>query len=186
MDNVVPFPLKGIISAGQIMPFEEFYEKYSAEVLYYLQKKTGNREISEDLHSEIFLYCYEHYSSYDSKKSAQSTWLYLITNSRLKNYYRSRRETVEWSELEEFLFDEKIDLDHSVYLEEIRSALAIAIRKLSDVQQKVILMRFFKNREFEEIARELGTSPGNIRVIQTRALAKLREECRANGLKIED
>ena len=186
MNNIVQFPSRDNKSVEKILSFEDFYNKYSDEVFYYLQKKIGNREMAEDLHSEIFLYCYEHYSSYDPQKSAQPTWLYLVTNSRLKNYYRSRRETVEWSELEEFLFDERIDMDRAVYLEELRAAITVAVKKLSDIQQKVILMRYFKNREFEDIARELETTPGNIRVIQSRALAKLRDVCKATGLTIED
>ena len=186
--DIIPFPKakKNLKEEAVIPPFEEFYNRYSSEVLYYLQKKTGNRVTAEDIHSESFLYCYEHYDSYDPEKSSLSTWLYLIVNSRLKNYYRGRRETVEWSELEEFLFDDQIDLERGVFLEELRDTLADAIRTLSEPQQKVIMMRFFGQREFEDIARELGTTAGNVRVMQTRALAKLARECQTAGLSAED
>ena len=169
----------------QKMTFETFYNKYSQEVYRYLLGKIGQKEIAEDIASESFLYCYEHYESYDPQKSAVSTWLYLVVNSRLKNYYRGRKETVEWSELEDYLFDDQPDLDRSIYLEELRDVLATCINSLSEVQQQVIVKRFFQHREFDEIATELGISSGNVRVIQSRALAKLRKDCSAKGLSLE-
>ena len=185
MSIIIFTPPGGEKTQKKEMLFEEFYNRYYQEVYWYLLRKTSQKEIAEDIASESFLYCYEHYSSYDPSKSAISTWLYLVVNSRLKNYYRDRKETVEWSELEEFLFDDQPDLDRTVYLEELKRELASCIEQLSDIQQKVIIMRFFNHLEFEEIARELGTSSGNVRVIQSRALAKLREKCGARGLTLD-
>ncbi len=184
--SIISFPTGKRTSQSNTISFEEFYEKYSSEILFYLIKKTGNKEAAEDLASEAFLYCYEHFDSYDPNKSAISTWLYLVVNSRLKNYYRNQKETVDLSELEEFLFDDQPDLNKAVYLEEMRNTLAVAIKSLSEMQQKVIIMRFFGHREFDEIAQELGTSSGNVRVIQTRALSKLCKECQTLGLSVED
>ena len=187
MELVSPFAPDVRNTDRQKIPFEDFYNRYSGEVFGYLLKKTGSADSAEDLTSEIFLYCFEHYESYDPEKSALSTWLYLVVNSRLKNHYRDRKETVDWSELEEVLFSDVPDMERAVFLDEMRVTLAACIREsLSEVQQKVILMRFFGNRDFADIALELGTSAGNVRVIQTRALAKLCKSCREAGLSVED
>lgn len=162
---------------AEVPPFEEFYRQYYAQVFGYVQKRLCSREASEDFCSDVFVYCFEHYQSYDPKRSKLSTWLYLIVNSRLKNYYRDKRETVEFGELENVLFDDSDVMDRAVYAEQLRSFLAKALLDLNEKQRKAVVMRFFQNLEYSEIADELGVSAGNARVILSRALDKLAESC---------
>ena len=157
-------------------PFETVYEKYYTSVLRYLQKKTGNLQDAEDLAAETFLYCFRNYERYDPEKSAVSTWLFLAANSRLKNYYRDRREHADFSELEEYLFAEEADMERAVFLEELRGVMSDMLRKLPERQQKAVVMRFFQQKDFREIAAEMETTPGNARVILARALDKLEKE----------
>jgi len=171
--KVIPFP--GIEKSEKI-PFEQVYEKYYSEVLHYAQRKMGSFHDAEDLVGDSFFYCYQHYEQYDPAKSSITTWLYLIVNSRIKNYYRDRKEHVDYSELEEVLFSDEPDLDRAVYLEELRQYLSDALTVLSEKQQKAVILRYFQNKEFSEIAETLDTTPGNIRVILSRALDKLENE----------
>ena len=84
-------------------PFEDLYRQYWSGMLFYCIRKTGDRENAEDLVSDTFLYCFDHYDSFDPGKSAVSTWLYMVLNSRIKNYYRDRRESVDLTTLENLL-----------------------------------------------------------------------------------
>ena len=167
------FPGKG---TRQKPPFESVYEDYYQAIVRYLAKHTGNLQDAEDLAAETFLYCYQNYDHYDPEKSAVTTWLYLVAGSRLKNHYRDRKEHVELSELEEHLFVEETDMERAAYLEELRRMLAAKLQRLPERQQKVIVMRFFQEKEFDEIAATIGTSPGNVRVILSRALDKLEKD----------
>ena len=76
---------------GQQPDYETFYRENYTRVLNYVYKKISHKEDAEDLTSEVFLYCYRHYDDYDPSKGKRSTWLYLITNSRIKNYYRDHQ-----------------------------------------------------------------------------------------------
>lgn len=71
--------------------FDMLFEKYHENVFRYINKKIDNYYDAQDLTSEAFTYCYQHYGDYDPEKSAVSTWLYLIVNSRIKNYYRDKK-----------------------------------------------------------------------------------------------
>ena len=154
-------------------PFESVYEDYYQGVLRYLLKHTGKMQDAEDLAAETFLYCYQNYDSYDPAKSSIPTWLYLVAGSRLKNYYRDRKEHVEISELEERLFAEESDMERAAWLDELRRMLAEQMQTLPKRQQKAIVMRFFQNKSTDEIAAALDVSPGNARVLLSRALDKL-------------
>lgn len=154
-------------------PYEVFYSENYQRVLHYVRSKIGNDEDAEDLVSEIFLYCYKHYEDYDPEKSSITTWLYLILNSRVKNYYRDHVAFADYEAVADTMQDLSIDMDEGVYLEQLHSALMKAIGTLPDRQQKIVMMRYFQNYSSEEIAKRLGITSGNVRVQLSRALDKL-------------
>lgn len=158
---------------GQQPDYGTFYRDNYNRALNYVYKKISHKEDTEDLTSEVFLYCYRHYSEYDPSKGKLSTWLYLITNSRIKNYYRDHVISEDYDEISETLQDLGIDLDRGIYLEQLRDRLLHAISQLSERQQTIVKMRYFENRSGEEIAQQLGITPGNVRVLLSRAIDKL-------------
>ena len=119
-------------------PFEAVYEEYYLQILRYTQRKVGNRQDAEDLTGDALFYCYQNYESYDPAKSTVKTWLYLVVNSRIKNYYRDKKSTAEYSELNEWLFRDEPDMERAVYLEQLPIWMARAIRQLQERQQKVL------------------------------------------------
>ena len=170
--NVVEFPRKQV----ERLPFEEVYKQYYSEVVYYIRGKLNNYHDAEDLAGDVFFYCYQNYEKYDPNRSSFATWLYLIVNSRLKNYYRDRKQTVDFSELEEWMFMDEPDMERAIYLEELRKFVADRLASLPEKQRKVVQMRYFQEREFNEIADEMGTTAGNARVILSRAMDRLEKE----------
>jgi RNA polymerase sigma-70 factor (ECF subfamily) len=50
-----------------------------------------------------------------------------------------------------------------------------AVRKLTDDQQQVIILRFFQGFSHDETAAIMGRSSGAVRVLQNRALKSLRK-----------
>ena len=153
--------------------YEDFYAAHYNQVLNYTRNKVTVAEDAEDLVSDVFLYCYHHYENYDPEKSSMTTWLYLILNSRIKNYYRDHVTYADYEVVSDVMQDESIDLDQGVYLEQLHSFIMKAIRSLPQRQQTIITMRYFEDRSTEEIATALGITPGNVRVLLSRALDKL-------------
>ena len=153
--------------------YEEFYSGNYRRVLSYVKNKISNNEDAEDLVSEVFLYCYNHYENYDPDKSSITTWLYLIVNSRVKNYYRDHIAFADYESVSETIQDLSIDLDQGVYIEQLHSAIMSAIKTLPERQQRIVQMRYFQNYSNEEIAKVLGITPGNVRVLLSRSLTKL-------------
>jgi len=52
--------------------------------------------------------------------------------------------------------------------------LAACLRTLAERERTVVVLTFFTDRSGEEVAKELGLSPGNVRIIRHRALGRLR------------
>lgn len=136
--------------------------------------KMPNENDAMDLAGEIFIYCFEHYDSFDPEKSSTATWAFLVANSRLKNYYRDRKSATDISELEDFLFADPTDMDKAIFLTQLRGKMADALDSLPEKQRTIVILRYFKEKSFEEIAEKYQTTPGNIRVILSRTLERLR------------
>lgn len=162
-----------LLPKSEIPPYEEFYTQNHSRVLHYVKGKLISPEEAEDLTSEVFLYCYSHYDSYDPSKSSLTTWLYLVVNSRLKNYYRDHVPAADFEEVAITLSDDTVDLDRGIYLEQLHSALMTALAQLPERQRQIVMLRYFENKSGEEIAQRLGISPGNVRVLLSRAVDKL-------------
>lgn len=157
--------------------YEEFYSDHFQRAVQYINKKIGNMEDAQDLASDVFLYCYAHYEDYDPAKSAITTWLYLIVNSRIKNYYRDAKSNVDIDELAGVLPADGTDMDHCLYLEQVRIRLSQAIAQLPERQRRIVRMSYFEEKNSKEIAQILGMTPVNVRVQLSRALNTLEKHC---------
>lgn len=166
-----------LISHNPKPKYESFYEENYKRVFFYIQKKIDNIEDAEDLASEVFLYCFTHYEEYNPDKSSIITWLYMIVNSRIKNYYRDHKIHVDLDSMSGFLQDESIDLDSGIFIEQLHNSLMTAIHKLPERQQNIVLMRYFEEKSSDEIAKIMNLSPGNVRVLLSRALDTLERYC---------
>jgi RNA polymerase sigma-70 factor (ECF subfamily) len=90
------------------------------------------------------------------------------------DYYRQKKTTIDLSEVENTLEYETNVLD-LVSLQEKQKILLKLLKELTTEQQQIIKLKFFEDLENSEIAVILEKSEGAIRVIQHRALIKLKE-----------
>ena len=77
------------------------------------------------------------------------------------------------------------DMIKSIYLSEMRSALAFALETLNDTQKQIVIKKYFNGLSSNEIADELKLTPVNVRVQLTRALKKLRDYFEEHNYKWE-
>ena len=157
------------------MSFEEFYQQYYLNACIYVTRKTGNSHDGEELACAVFMYCYQHFSEYDPSKASIGTWLYVIMNSRLKNYYRDKKETVDIEALGDTLQSDSDDMERAVEIQEDRRRIAEALKILPETQRAIVVYRYFKDLSSAETAEILGISEGNVRTQLSRALAKMRQ-----------
>lgn len=155
--------------------FEEYYKTYYSQIYRYILKKISNPSDAEDITMETFASCYKNFESFDSKKASFSTWIYVIANNKLKNYYRDQKFSEELDEniISQFNFED--DILTATYISEMRKELAVALNQLPEIQKTIVIHKFFNNKTANDIALIVGLSPGNVRVQLSRALKKLKE-----------
>lgn len=164
-----------MISNMEAMSFDDFYKKNYLLVFRYIKKKIFSAEDAEDLASVVFTYCYQNWDRYDASKASLSSWLFMIVNSRLKNYYRDKKTFVDYDSLSFLIGDTQDSLDQALMLDSTRQELAAALKQLPEKQSQLIIYKYFMNLSDSEIADRLMMSVGNVRVTCHRVLKRLSE-----------
>jgi len=161
---------------GEAEAFGALYDRYLTPIYRYIFLRVGsNKANAEDLTHQVFLSAWQNIKSYEFQGFPFSSWLYRIAHNAVIDYYRTSKTHIDINALSPTELvespDFQIELDKRADLAKIKSAIA----KLETDQQSVIIMKFVNDLTNKEIAKILGKSEGAVRVIQHRALKKLKD-----------
>ena len=159
---------------------EQFTKQWSAServIRLYLNSAIYNRADAQDVLQRVALCAYQKYDEYDASQSFQG-WLFGIAKFEVLGYFRNlgRNPEVIDSEISERLADNMEDQSEAISREddERREKLEKLLTQLPEKAQELVRLRFFENREYDEIARLLNTNEGAVRTALSRIIAKLR------------
>ncbi|MCC7522713.1 sigma-70 family RNA polymerase sigma factor [Candidatus Uhrbacteria bacterium] len=163
--------------------FGRLYDQYVTSIYRFVYLKVPTREIAEDVTSETFLRFWQ--AVLDSQDILNiRAYLYRIARNLVVDYYRKQESTEPISGSVTFS-DENTSTDHEgelsdrsrhVRLIEARADLQIVldrIGRLKEDYQDVLKLRLIDGLAFGDIAKIIGKSAGNVRVIYHRALKAL-------------
>lgn len=179
MGDVIAFQKKNVLT------FEVAYEQFYEKILAFFCRKISNRADAEDLTEEVFTYCYKNWSSYDPEKASLSTWIYLVANSRYKNYCRDHKMFVDIDERVDIADETFDDMEKALYVQELRRVLNNALENLTDRQRKIVVLKYFEGLGTDEIAGLLQSTPNNVRVQLSKALKNMKKILAEKGINID-
>jgi RNA polymerase sigma-70 factor, ECF subfamily len=168
--------LKEILQKAQDGDTEAFaliYDHFGPKIYKFIYFRVGHKEIAEDVLSDTFVKGWQKINHVTSP-AALSAWLYQIAKNNIIDYYRIKKETVALEDVQDFLEDE-VDPVDATNLNIQQKQLLEFLKELPEEQQEVIKYKFFEDLSNEEIAYVMGKNEGAIRVIQHRAISKLKE-----------
>lgn len=150
---------------------EQIYAQYYSKVFGYLISKTNNKELAEDLASEVFLKVMEKLDSFDESKASISTWIYTITHNKLIDYYRGIKpiDSLE----EDVPYEESMEDD--ILKNETLEMLAAALEKLGEREREIIVLRYYSGKTLREIADTLRISYSYVKVMHNKAMSELKK-----------
>jgi len=163
--------------------FEEVYNRYYLPVYRYFFKRLSNKELCEDLTSDVFYSCLKKYDTYDSSKASVATWIYSVAGNKLKNFYRDKKEHVSIDDSNSFIdLPDNTDMDGAVFLTQMKEHLTAALETVSELEATIVKLSYFSGMNSDEIALSVGKSAGNVRVILSRTVKKLAVYFEDNGI----
>ena len=157
---------------GEARCFAEIIDRYASRYYGYFYRLTGNNDISDELLSELFVKLVEKIGSY--KGGSFESWLFKIASNIFHDHLRTkqRRKKLLESQLVEF---ETGTIEPKQSDGELGDKLQIQLGRLDEDTRELIMLRFYSQLSFKEIAQIRSEPIGTTLAKTHRALKKLRE-----------
>jgi RNA polymerase sigma-70 factor (ECF subfamily) len=162
---------------------EALYRRHLRPLYTFIYSKVGNREAAEDLTSEVFTKALTHLDRTREEHSIVA-WLYRVARNAVIDYWRAGHGACVIA-LEEARMTRPSPPAPDAGRQEQTAARARALlARLPEHYRAVLSYRLLDGLSVAETAGCMGTSEGNVKILQHRALkraAELREEDPVDG-----
>ena len=161
--------------AGDEAALAELYKLYFPRVYRYILARMGNPYDAEDLTEEVFLRVLHAIERFQWREAPFSAWLFRIAHNAVISQRRKEGARGRSSPLSEALPMDSQGPDEMVENRLALNEIMKAAETLPEAQRRVISLRFAAGLTVAETARAMGKGEGNVKVIQHKAIAKLRD-----------
>ncbi|MGO9520550.1 MAG: RNA polymerase sigma factor [Candidatus Korobacteraceae bacterium] len=168
-----------LVEAAQKNParFGDLYQLHFELVYAFVARRVGNRDVAEDLTSEVFHKALESLPRFEWRGVPFGAWLLKIAaNAIADQMKRSEREVS---------FEDPPDISARPRMEQAQDLARLfrLVNELPGDQRKVMVMRFAEEKSIREAAEHLGKSEGAVKQLQFRGLENLRVRLEAGIAK---
>jgi RNA polymerase sigma-70 factor (ECF subfamily) len=161
--------------AGDEGAIAEIYNGYFPRVYRYMLARTGNMGDAEDLAEDVFIRALDALERFEWRQAPFSAWLFRIAHNAVVSHQRRNGARGQTAPLSPSLPMRTPGPEEVVEARLTLDEVMAATRNLPEAQRRVIALRFGAGLTVAETARALGKGEGNVKVIQHKAIAKLRE-----------
>jgi RNA polymerase sigma-70 factor (ECF subfamily) len=166
------------LRAGDVPAGQTLVERYHVPLLRYLQRTAGPR-FAEDLHQQTWLSILGHLDRFVPSAEGGGSfrgWLFRIATNKTKDHWRSlSREKAAKDGLARIgAGDTSPWSGHAADAAEQQDKLRLAIEQLPEGQRTVLMLRYYSNLKFVDIAKLLGCPVNTALTRAHKGLLKLR------------
>jgi RNA polymerase sigma-70 factor (ECF subfamily) len=160
---------------GDEAALSELYLLYFPRVYRYILARTGNSYDAEDLAEEVFMRVLEALERFQWREAPFSAWLFRIAHNAVISQRRKDTARGKASPLVDSIPVDSAGPEELVERRLVLNEVMAAAQRLPEAQRQVIALRFGAGLSVAETARAMSKGEGNVKVIQHKAIAKLRE-----------
>ncbi len=162
-----------LIHSAQLnsLRFDKLYQKYYVHIKQYFFKR-ANPAFVEDLAQETFLQAFKYLPRFTVSNASYLTYLLRIAHNVLASHYRSAAHAppIQDLDLAENIPAAPIDEAKIWDIEKLWNA----IHTMSDIEQKILILKYQQDKLVKDIALAVGKSENAVKLILSRARKKLR------------
>ncbi len=166
--------------SGDINAFEALFQQYYKLVFKTAYLMVGNREDAEDVLQEVFFAVWKSRCTFNPAKGKLTTWLYRITINQCADRKRRKQvATLSTEETKDDGFDlpeiRSSELPEELSMSRLEYERAIkAVNSLGEKHRPVLILRYFNDLSYNEIAQVMGIPLGTVKSRLNEALRTLR------------
>ena len=174
------------VRAGDPEAWGELYRLYAPAIFRFCRRALPAREDAEDATTEVFMKVRQKLGTYDASRPF-TAWLYKVASNHCWDMLRRRRirQDLETGDLETLPLEhpdpsqiERLQAEHTS--KEVSKSLA----KLPDRARMALVLRYYADMSYDEIADTLGVRRAFVGVLLLRARHQLREVLGESGAKL--
>lgn len=160
--------------------FRILVQRYQDALLRYIRRiGCTDSEAAKDILQESFLKAYSSLNDYDPAFSF-STWIYRIVHNETMSHFRKQknRPHIVADESALYLFEtipDELDIVGEADMRLRGRAVSAALAKMKPKYRKVLILRFFEEKSYDEIANILRIPNGTVATYLSRGKAELGE-----------
>jgi len=166
--------------SGDINAFEALFQQYQGLVFKTAYLMTSDKKEAEDILQEVFIAVWKSRHTFNTDKGKLTTWLYRITVNQWLS--RKRKKQAPTFSLEKARMDglDLLETRNSELPEELTQSrleyerLIKAMNSLDSKHHPVLVLRYFDDLSYDEIAQALGIPLGTVKSRINQAIRTLR------------
>ena len=155
---------------GDERALRALWSQHAPHIDAVVRRLAGDPDLAEDIAQEVWIQIFRALPTYRGE-SQFGTWAHRIAVNRTLNALRRTRRLTK---IETEMDEETVTVEHGGDQAMLRSVIDAAAAKLSPGARTVFLMHDVEGFTHEEIATELGITPGGSKSQLFKARAKLR------------
>ena len=170
--------VKNAIDKGDQKAYAELMSRYKDSIYFMLLKMVNNRDDADDLTIEAFGKAFKNIRQY-TPDYAFSTWLFKIATNNCIDFIRKKRkqtfsidkgiETDDGGELNVDIRSSQPDPEENMMKKQKVLMMRDVVERLKPRYRKLVELRYFQERSYEEIAEELSLPLGTVKAQLFRA-----------------
>jgi RNA polymerase sigma-70 factor, ECF subfamily len=154
--------------------FRAVYERYYVPIFRFILQRVGDKEITADLTSQVFLKSLQKLHQFTFRGFPFSSWIYRIAANECNDFFRKSKRSrmvVLEEKHAELLYEEMFGNE---VLNELKAKLPLILERLDSLEIQFIELRFLEDRPFKEVAEIIGVSENYAKVKTYRILDKMK------------
>lgn len=155
------------IQKGNTFLFDELVKKYYKKIYQYCYYHVHHKETALDITQEVFIKVYENIGRYTDRGKFKN-YLYVIACNLCKNHYQ-KKKTCSLEEVSE------IGTCEDIYQTENKIMVKQALLTLSKQEYEIVILRFYQDLRYRDIAKITGLSIPNVEYYIRIAIKKLKK-----------
>ena len=167
-------------ASGSFNAFGQLYEMFLDRIYRYTYYQVKDRMTAEDITETVFMKAWKQIATCKGQGATFSAWLYRIAHNQVVDTLKANRNlsALDLDDIPDFDSPE-LAAGRQDELEE----LAEMIAELPEGQKQVLILKFIEGLTNSEISHILNKSEQAVRILQMRALTRMREKIRGGQVQ---
>ena len=171
------------VQKGEQELFGMLMERYEPKLSRYGRKFLSSPDNIEDIVQDVFISAFQNIQSFDTSRRF-SPWIYRIAHNAYVNALKKN------SHVPVTLFDFDALVSHTVYEDpdelerdqkDIKAMIETSLEKVSAKYKEILLLRYYEDMDYKEIAEVLELPIGTVSIRLKRAREALKKAWDASG-----